>query len=333
MSSNDSGAGKVTRRQFLYRTGLTAAGAGLLAKAWPSWAGEIRTQTLPKRMLGRTGEEVTILGLGTAPAGEGPPELDEVKRVFSVAMDRGVNYIDTARIYGNAEEALGQLIPGRRDGLFLATKCWSETAESAEESLEESLRLLNTDYVDLCHIHHIGGKDVDKVLADDGVLNYLVKQKEAGKIRFIGLSGHARSSRFMRLLETDEIDVVMTVLNHADRNIYEFEDVVLPECRERNVGVAAMKVFAGIKGGFPNHRNAAVGCATAPEHLSKALAYALDLPGVASAIVGPYTVEESISNVEMALAYESLSDSDREEILAYGRELAEEIGPRYGDVT
>ena len=326
--------GGVTRRQFLSRASMTAVGAGLLAQAgWPRMKAEAANQSLSTRVLGRTGEEVSILGLGTAPVGEGPPDVDRAVEVFSAAIDRGVNYIDTGRIYGNAEEALGRIIPDRREELFLATKCWTETAAGAEESLDESLRLLNTDYVDLCHIHHIGGKDIDRVLADDGILEYLVKQKEAGKIRFIGLSGHARSSRFLEMLETDEIDVVMPVLNFADRNIYEFENEVLPACRERNVGVAAMKVFAGIRGGFRYHSRGYVGCATHPDYLSRALGYALDLEGVATAVVGPYNVEQAIDNVEMARAYEGLSDTEREEILAYGEELAQDLGPRYGEVT
>ena len=326
--------GAVTRRQFLSRAGMTAAGAGLIAgMGWPAAAAENPEQPLPTRVLGRTGEEVSILGLGTAPVGEGPPDVDQAVEVFAAAMDRGVNFIDTARIYGNAEEALGRLIPDRRDNLFLATKCWTDTADRAEQSLDESLRLLNTDYVDLCHIHHIGGKNVDQVLADDGILEYLVKQKEAGKIRFIGLSGHARSSRFLEVLETDEIDVVMMVLNYADRNIYEFESDVLPACRERNVGVVAMKAFAGIRGGFPYHSRAYVGCPTHPDYLQRALGYALDLEGVACAVVGPYNVEQAIDNVEMALAYEPLSETERAEIIEYGERLAGELGARYGEVT
>ena len=326
--------GDVTRRQFLSRAGMTAVGAGLLAQAgWPRMKAEAANQSLPTRVLGRTGEEVSILGLGTAPVGEGPPDVDRAVEVFSAAIDRGVNFIDTGRIYGNAEEALGRIIPDRRDELFVATKCWNETADGAEESLDESLRLLNTDYADLCHIHHIGGKDIGRVLGDDGILEYLVKQKEAGKIRFIGLSGHARSSRFLEMLETDEIDVVMTVLNFADRNIYEFESDVLPACRERNVGVVAMKAFAGIRGGFPYHSRAYVGCPTHPDYLQRALGYALDLEGVACAVVGPYNVEQAIDNVEMALAYEPLSETERAEIIEYGERLAEELGARYGEVT
>ncbi|MCZ7636174.1 MAG: aldo/keto reductase [Verrucomicrobia bacterium] len=237
-----------TRRDFLQRTALGSAGLALSAAARHARAAD--DSPLPRRVLGRTQARVSILGLGTAPIGEARVEVPKAVRIFSEIIDRGVNYVDTARIYGIAEEALGQVLATRRERVFLATKVWVETAVDAEKSLTESLRQLRVDHVDLVHIHHIGDKNLEKVLAPDGVLAYLVKQKEAGKLRFIGVSGHARPPRFLKLLETDQIDVVMPVMNYADRNIYNFEGQVLPECRKRNVGVVAMKVYAGIKGGF-----------------------------------------------------------------------------------
>jgi len=318
----------IDRREFLKSTTLAGAALAVGARAAEKQAGP-----LPTRVLGRTGEKVTILGLGTAPIGEGPPSVQEGIKIFSEVLDRGVNYVDTARGYGNAEEALGHVIPKRRDDLFVVTKCWTDSAAGAEKSLSTSLKKLKIDHVDLCHIHHVGGKDVDKVLAKDGILNYLLKQKEAGKIRFIGLSGHARASRFLRVLETGQIDVVMTILNFADRNTYEFESKVLSACREKNVGVVAMKVYAGIKGGFRNHRNASVGCATAQEDLPKAMAYALDLKGVSSAIIGPYTLPQAIQNVEFAKKYKPLTEKERAYMTKYGKELAAEMGPRYGPVV
>jgi predicted aldo/keto reductase-like oxidoreductase len=244
-----------------------------------------------------------------------------------------VNYVDTARGYGIAEEALGQVLPTRRDKVFLVTKCWTDSGAQAQKSFEESLRTLKTDYVDLVHVHHVGGKDIDRALAKDGILEYLLQQKEAGKTRFIGISGHARPPRFLKMLETDQIDVLMAVMNYADRNIYDFESKVLPECRKRNVGVVAMKVYAGIKGGFPNHPRGWVGCNTPPALLPKALAYALDLEGVSVANVGPFTMEQAIQNVELARRYRPLTGPEREELLAYGRQLAPTLGPRYGPVA
>ena len=122
-------------------------------------------------------------------------------------------------------------------------------------------------------------------------------------------------------------------MNYADRYIYDFESKVLPECRKQNVGVVAMKVYAGIKGGFRNHRRGSVGCNTPPELLPKAMAYALDLEGVSSAIIGPYTREQAIQNVEYARQYRPLSESDRRELLAFGKKLAQELGPRYGPIA
>jgi predicted aldo/keto reductase-like oxidoreductase len=135
------------------------------------------------------------------------------------------------------------------------------------------------------------------------------------------------------MLKTNQIDVVMCVMNYADRNIYGFEREVLPEALKRNVGCIAMKVYAGIKGGFPNHRRGYVGCATEPSYLPQALAYALDLQGVSVAVVGPYTVEQAVQNVEFAQKYVPLSQEQRSALLGYGKKLAPSLGPRYGPVT
>jgi len=322
---------ELTRRDFLRHAAATTTGLALSSSfldAAPAADGP-----LPTRVLGRTGAKVTILGLGTAPIGEARVEPKEAERIFGEVMDRGVNYIDTARIYGHAEEVLGNLVPSRRDKLFLVTKVWTDSGAQAQRAFEESLQRLKVDHVDLVHIHHIGDKDIDKVLAKDGVLEYLLRQKQAGKLRFIGMSGHARPPRFVRMLETGQIDVVMAVMNYADRNTYDFEGKVLPECRKRNVGVVAMKVYAGIKGGFPNHRKGWVGCATPPERLPKAMAYALDLEGVSSAVIGPFTLEQAQQNLEWARQYRPLTEPEREALLAYGKELAVQLGPRYGPVA
>ena len=326
----DASRAGIGRREFLRRA--ASAGVGLTLTASGQGAAARPADGLPTRVLGRTKQKVTILGLGTAPVGEGPVGLQEGIKIFGEVLDRGVTYVDTARIYGNAEEILGHLIPKRRDKLFVATKVSTHTAAGAERSLAESLRRLRTDHVDLVHIHSIGSKRIERVVAKDGVLAYLRKQKAAGKVRFIGISGHNRPANFVRMLATDQIDVLMCVMNHADRNIYDFEGRVLPEARKRNVGCAAMKVYAGIKGGFRNHKRGHVGCATEPARLPQALAYALDLEGVGVAVVGPYTLEQAVQNVEFARKYAPLTPARRADLLAYGKKLAPGLGPRYGPV-
>ena len=320
---------RMGRREFLKRAGCTGLALVAMQRSLRAQSSDV----LPQRVLGRTKEKVSILGLGTAPVGEGPVDVQEGIRIFSEALDRGVTYVDTARIYGEAEEMLGHVIPKRRDKLFVVTKVSTDSAAGAEQSLNESLRQLKIDHLDLVHIHSIGSKNLDRVLAGDGVLECLLKQKQAGKLRFIGISGHNRPANFVRMLQTDQIDVLMCVMNYADRNIYDFESKVLPEARKRNVGCVAMKVYAGIKGGFPNHRSGYVGCATEPAYLPQAMAYALDLEGVSVAVVGPYTVEQAIQNVEFACKYAPLSESQRVSLMEHGRKLAETLGPRYGSVT
>ena len=321
----------INRREFLRRASCASVGFALAFVPRPTFAET--DEPLPTRILGRTKQKVTILGLGTAPVGEGPPDVEEGIRIFSEVIDRGVTYVDTARIYGNAEEILGHIIPKHRDKLFVVSKVSADNATRAEQHLSESLRQLKTDHLDLVHIHSVGSKNIDRVLAKEGSLEYLLKQKEKGKIRFIGISGHNRPPNFVRMIETDQIDVVMCVMNHADRNIYDFESKVLTEAKKRNVGCAAMKVYAGIKGGFRNHRSGYVGCATEPARLPQALAYALDLDGVSVAVVGPYTVEQAIQNVQFAREYKPLTQEQRSSILEYGHKLAESLGPRYGAIT
>jgi predicted aldo/keto reductase-like oxidoreductase len=124
----------------------------------------------------------------------------------------------------------------------------------------------------------------------------------------------------------------MCVMNYADRNIYGFETKVLPEARKRDVGCVAMKVYVGIKGGFRNHRSGYVGCVTEPGRMPAAMSYALDLEGVSVAVVGPYTVEQSVQNVQLAQNYRPLSAEQRDSLLEYGQKLAPTLGPRYGAV-
>jgi predicted aldo/keto reductase-like oxidoreductase len=318
-----------TRREFLKK--IAWLGAGFAVAGSRQGFGE-SPSGLPERVLGRTKQKVSVLGLGTAPVGEGPIGVEEGIRIFGEAIDNGVTYVDTARIYGNAEEILGHLIPKRRDKLFVVTKVSTDAADRAERSLNESLRTLQTDHLDLVHIHSIGSKNVDRVVGKGGVLEYLLKEKEKGKIRFIGVSGHNGGDNFVRMLETDQIDVVMCVMNYADKNIYNFQERVLPTARRHNAGCVAMKVYAGIKGGFPNHGKGYIGCATEPQYLQQALSYALDLEGVSVAVVGPYTVEQAKQNVEFARKYKPLSEEERASLLKHGSELAKKLGPRYGRV-
>ncbi|HID77701.1 MAG TPA: aldo/keto reductase [Planctomycetaceae bacterium] len=284
--------------------------------------------------MGRTGLEVTCLTLGTAPAGIAKTIAPEgVARVVDEAIDLGVNFIDTSPKYGNAEEGVGLVMARRRREVLLATKIWADTVNDAQRLLANSLKTLKTDYVDVLYFHHLGDRDVERARKEDGVFTWLLKQKRAGKCRFVGISGHNRPGRFPEFLETDQVDVILVVVNFVDRHTYGFEDKVLPVARRHNTGIVAMKVFGG-----PDPKTGSWGNPDAKpmvglQGVELAVRYALSTPGVASVNLGVHTVEQVRRNVEIVRRFEPLTDQEWEEVGRLGRQLAVQWGDHFGPVS
>lgn len=338
------GAGPVSRREFVQAGSLVVAGAlgvsivpkrGLRAE-------EEETPPIPRRTLGRTGEKVSVLGLGTALLGHqnrNRPDVDKLVRVFSEAIDRGITYVDTARMYGRAETALSKVLESRRDKVCLATKVWATTYEEAKDLFEKSLAALKVDHVDILHIHNLGGKDVDRVLDDGtagkgGSWKYLRECKEAGKARFIGITGHQMPAKYVEMLKTGTVDVMMVVMNFVDRSIYNFEGAVLPVAREKGTGVMAMKVFGGLQGGWGSY--------SAPKPVPsrmdktdhrKSIAYVKSLRGVTGMVIGVHTPEQLIENIRTVTSTPALKESELDELIARGKKLAPEWTARFGPVS
>ncbi len=322
----------VTRRRFVQHTGLMAGGA-LLAGVGHGHAAEPAAD-LPHRTLGRTGVEVSTLTLGTAPCGHSTDySPDDVAKVVNTALDLGVTSIDTAPLYGNAEEGVGRALGPRRQDVFLATKVWADTVEDAEKSLANSLRVLKTDYVDLLYFHNLGTRKVDEAKGPDGVFTWLGRQKELGKTRFVGLSGHNLSARFKPFIESGGADVLLIVLNFVDRFIYGFENRVLPLARKHNLGVIAMKVFGGIQGGFRNYNGPKRPPQLDPQHLDLAMRYTLGLSGVASLSIGVHEPEQVRENVAMLRRFTPLTAAEQARLAVLGRQLAPAWGPHFGPVA
>ncbi|MEA3227040.1 MAG: aldo/keto reductase, partial [Planctomycetota bacterium] len=144
----------------------------------------------------------------------------------------------------------------------------------------QTFKTLKTDYADVLYFHNLGGRDVDLARRSDGVFTWLLKQKKAGKCRFVGISGHNLPGRFQPFLETGEVDVILVTLNFADRFTYNFEERVLPLAREHNTGIVAMKVFGG-----PDPKTGSWGNPDAKPYVGEdnvelAIRYALSTPGV-----------------------------------------------------
>ena len=341
----------LTRRRFVYRSGQWLAGAAAIGLGGPLGADTKPRETspetplepphdtppVPTAVLGRTGAKVSILGLGTALLGEQNrkrPELPKLIDVFSEAIDRGVTYVDTARIYGRAEEALRTVLAKRRKKVFLATKVWAETAAEAEASLAESLKTMAVDHVDCLHLHSNGDKDTDKVLGEGGAWDYLLKAKKEGKCRFVGITGHSRPARFVRMLETDTVDVMMVVLNFVDSNVYGFDKTVLPVAKKHKTGVMAMKVYGGIQGGFRHY-----GARTAhpaqmeAEHHERSIAYVKSLEGVAGMVIGVHSLEQLRQNIERVVNTKPLDPNALEATRKLGEAIAKGWTPRFGPVA
>lgn len=331
----------LSRRRFL-------AGLSALAALGPSLpcsvdaaeqpALEKNAAGIPVRVLGRTGERITIVGLGTAPVGHSMPGEDNGVPVYRAAFEAGVNYIDTAHGYDDAEGYLGQLVPRYRDRIFLVTKALPSgpdpraAAAEMRRQFELSLRRMKTDHVDLLHIHSVGSHSEEIILGAGGALEFVRKMKDQGSTRFIGITAHSRPARLVKIIETGEIDAVMVALNFADVHTYRFEQEVLPVARRHGCGILAMKVFGGHKGGFAGYRRR--GPAKMPtDLLQAALRYSLTVEGVSGAVLGAYTTEEVLQHVAWAKSYRPFTPEEQALQREEGKRLAAEWGPHFGPVA
>lgn len=208
---------------------------------------------LPTRVLGKTGREVTILGLG----GEGVLRTTgrerEARIVIETALETGVNYFDTAPAYDGSVDYLGgalrDLRPTRSD-LFIASKTHDRTYDGSMRLLEATLRRLGTDYLDLWQLHDLGtASELSTVFRRDGALEAIEEAKRSGIVRHVGLTGHYDPNILLQAMRFYPFDTVLMPLNVGDRHHLPFATTVLPEARVQGMGVIAMKVAA--KGSLP----------------------------------------------------------------------------------
>lgn len=336
MGSRDSHS--VSRRDFVRRTGMAAGGlflgAGASGEAADAPAQQIDTGgEWPTRVLGRTGASVTTMTLGTAPAGfakDFPPS--EIAKLVNEAIDLGITSIDTAPAYEKAEEGVGLALGSRRPNVFLATKVMADTVEEAEKSFSNSLRLLKTDYVDLVYFHSLGNRRREGARGPEGAFHWLIRQKEAGKCRFVGVSGHHLPGCFPEFLASGEVDVLLTVVNFVDRHTYRFEEVVLPVAVQHNLGIVAMKVFGGANQKQGGYANPNVPPQLDPVHLQRAIRYALSTPGVTTLNIGVHNVRQLRQNVAWVKACEPMPPEEYAATLALGEPIAKQWGAHFGPV-
>ena len=227
----------------------TFVGAALSGLAVPR-AAKPRSGDIPKRILGRTGEKLTIIGEGGARFHLVP--FEEAKAVVRRAYDLGINYFDMARSYfdGHAEEVYGAVVPAFRKEIFLTTKSGQRTRKDAEAELETSLKTLRTDYVDLWQMHGVNKiEDVEKIFAPGGAIEAFEAAKKAGKCRYIGYTNCRDSEVHVEMLRhAERFDTALMPLHVADTSFSEspkmsFEKTALPAAKERGVGIFGIKIF------------------------------------------------------------------------------------------
>jgi len=232
-------ADKLSRRDFLGRSLAVAALPALPAVAAAA------TAKLPHRVLGRTGVSVPILafGGGTRFLMYEPEEAGLA--ALNRAIDVGITYVDTAIDYGDgkSETRVGKVMSTRRQEVFLATKIpgRARTRDAALKEVEASLKRLQTDHVDLLHIHSLGDEaDLAKIEAPDGVLKALYELRGQKVARFIGMTSHTDGAVMAKAIERNDLDCVQMAMNPA--RAARFEELALPAARAKNLGVILMKV-------------------------------------------------------------------------------------------
>jgi predicted aldo/keto reductase-like oxidoreductase len=255
---------------------------------------------------------------------------DEAIALYHAAIDRGVTYIDTAPGYGRAHLQLGQVLPKRRDEVFLVTKANAATAEELLKIHEKSLRDLQTERVDLLYAHTVGTYEPERLLAPDGALAGLREAQRRGWTRYIGFTSHHNPHRSATILGQFKVDAMMVAMNYADRHTYGFEEKVLPLAHQLDMGVAAMKVYGGAHAmNYETSRVSAMG----DRNHHQAFRYVLGLPGVAIAVIGMYTLEELERNIAWAQSWQPLTGEEQERLAEEGRAIASEWGPHFGTVA
>jgi predicted aldo/keto reductase-like oxidoreductase len=250
------------------------------------------------RVLGKTGLEISRLGFGGIPIQK--IDAEGTKVLVGELVDKGVNFIDTARGYTVSEEYLGYALEGVIDKFVLATKSMARTKEAMASDIDVSLRNLRTNYIDLYQIHNPSAADLDTVMADGGALEALFEARAAGKIGHIGITLHS-VELFRRAIELDWVETVMFPYNLVETQGEE----LIAECERRNIGFICMKPLAG----------------GAIEDARLAMRFILNNPAVTVVIPGMAEISEIRENASVSSDTSALSEEEIENIEKIRAEL------------
>lgn len=243
------------------------------------------------RTLGKTGLKISRMGFGGIPI----QKIDEegTRKLLHEMMEKGVNYIDSARGYTVSEQYIGYGLEGIRDKFVLATKSMSRTKEAMAADIETSLGNFRTDYIDLYQVHNPSMEQLDQVMGEGGALEALMEARAAGKIGHIGLTAHS-TEVFERALELDWVEKIMFPYNIVEQQGAE----LIHKCAEKNIGFIVMKPLAG----------------GAIEDASLALRYVCSNPDVTVVIPGMAEIHELEQNLAACSNTEPLTQEELKEM-------------------
>lgn len=256
---------------------------------------------IPKRTLGKTGAQITALGLGGV-CWNLVEEDREAVAVVHRAIDLGITYLDTASGYKESERRLGLALKERdRNALFVATKCIKRSGDEAKRELADSFERLQVDVIDLMQLHAPDqDENLSEALGPDGALRLIEEYRKAGKIRFVGLTGHTHPARFMRMIGEYEFDTILNPVGPVNRVWNDFTQTSLAAARQKGMGAIGMKVMA--YGKVP------------PQDKTLYLRFAMS-QNVDVCIVGMDTIEQVEENVRVADSFVPLSANEEKVVL------------------
>ena len=293
---------QLDRRAFMK---LSAAGAAAALSA-PVTA-ETRND-MPYRVLGRTGEKVSLLGIGGYHMGVDTLSEEAAIRLVRTAMDAGVNFLDNAWEYmdGRSETLMGKALKdGYREKAFLMSKVLDRTREGAQQQLEDSLRRLDVDVIDLWQFHSLRHAE-DARAVFENLFDIALKAQEQGKIRYIGFTGHITPEAHVEMLAQDyDWATVQMPLSIFDYHYHSFQQQALPIAVEKNVGVIAMKTLTGMAKPFQE------GVISVEEMWR----YSMNLP-VSTVVTGLDTMEKLEEALRVFKSYRPLEAEETAALLA-----------------
>src|SRR5512137_2267620 len=251
------------------------------------------------RSFGKTGERFSILSFGAQRIVDGHNcSEEEAIRMVNYALDHGIRYFDTARVYsdGQSEERVGKVARHRRKEMWIATKTRGRTRQEAVEQLEVSLKRLQTDHVDEWRMHNIWSmEELDKLTASGGAMEAALRAREQGKVRYISMSGHRNPQVQVEALKRFPFDSMLVALCALDHFILSFAEEFLPLANAAGIAVIGMKVMA---------------LAKLARYYERALRYSLGLP-VSTTIVGMETMDQLKKNLAVAENFTPLTDEEK----------------------